>query len=759
MTRQRSVTRTHRLGKNPARRRLVGFGVSAGAFVAFGLAPLAAPVAGADFDDAIDAAFAPFLDTTTNALDWDAVLSPSAWDTFLAPAHWDGVLAELGALAVPGAANFDQADLADWVQQHLYAPIHAGMQAWITSDLGKSVNDVINTVFGSLVIGNGVDGTAAIPNGTAGGWLFGDGGAGWDSTEAGVAGGDGGAAGLFGTGGAGGDGGTGAIGGHGGNGGWLIGIGGDGGDGGSSDSGVGGYGGDGGSATGLFGIGGNGGDAGDGVYTGGRELPALGGAGGNGSSLLGTHGVHGQFGSLEGLPPGGVADLGTTGAWITDNDGRVVVLHGFGEVNKRAPFYPAADNEGFSDADAALLAANGFNVVRVGILWEGVEPRPGVIDYDYLAAINQTVQTLSNHGIYTVLDMHQDLYAAGLGGPLGYGDGAPDWAVQTGGMPDPDTGWPWTYALNPAENHVWDAFWRNSDAPDGIGLQNHYAQMWQAVAHYFKDDPHVVGYELMNEPWAGSTWLSTIFGNSFFEGQQLTSFYDQVASAIRSVDSTTTLYVEPSTLSGNLPIPTYLGEVDDPNVVYAFHDYCTMTALFGTDFGCSLWETIVHGYADAYASKYDVPVAITEFGASTNTGSITDTMTEANRYGYSWMFWDYTLIRYHDLHTPITDDTVDYATLTTLAQPYPLAVAGTPDSWSFSDGTFHFSYSTEMTDGSGHFAAGTHTEISVPALQYSDGYQVSVTGGHVVSAPGSPVLVIASDSGASTVTVTVTPAI
>ncbi|CAJ1497731.1 hypothetical protein [[Mycobacterium] holstebronense] len=96
--------------------------------------------------------------------------------------------------------------------------------------------------------------------------------------------------------------------------------------------------------------------------------------------------------------------------------------------------------------------------------------------------------------------------------------------------------------------------------------------------------------------------------------------------------------------------------------------------------------------------------------------------------------------------------------MTTLAQPYPLAVAGTPGAWSFADGTFSFSYSTEMASGSGHFAAGTQTEISVPALQYPDGYQVSVTGGHVVSAPGAPVLVIASDSAASTITVTVTPA-
>ena len=711
--------------------RVVGIAAATGAFLTFGLAPLVSPPpAQADFDDVIDAAIAPFLDSTAGGLDWDAVFSPTAWDTFWTPAHWDTILTELAGAALAGPALADPNTL---LLQYFYTPIHTGIEDWIHSDLGQQVNNLINqpflTLTGRALIGDGIDGTADHHNGTDGGWLFGDGGNGWHATESGGIGGAGGNAGMFGNGGNGGNG---------------------------ADGGLGGNGGDGGNGGWLMGNGGTGGDAGDGVYTGPGDLPALGGAGGNASMLLGTHGDHGHYGTLDGLPAGGVSDLGTTGAWITDNDGRVVILHGFGEVMKNSPFYPAA--EGFSDQDAALLAAQGFNVVRVGILWEGVEPQPGVIDYNYLASINQTIQTLSNHGIYTVLDMHQDLYAAGLGGPTGYGDGAPDWAVQTGGLPNPDTGWPWTYALNPAENHAWDRFWSNAAAPDGVGLQNHYAQMWQAVASYFKDDSSVVGYELMNEPWAGSTWLSTIFGNSFFEGQQLTPFYDQVAAAIRSVDPTTTLYFEPSTLSGNLPIPTYLGEVDDANTVFAFHDYCTMTALFGTDFGCSLWETIVHHNADAYASKYDLPVAITEFGASTNTGSITDTMTEANRYGYSWMFWDYTLIRDHDLHTPITDDTVDYATLTTLAQPYPLAVGGIPGAWSFADGTFNFNYSTAMASGDGSFAAGTQTEISVPALQYPDGYHVTVTGGHVVSAPNAPVLIIASDSGANTINVIVTRA-
>ncbi|MGB5796728.1 MAG: hypothetical protein WBH51_13185 [Mycolicibacter algericus] len=73
-------------------------------------------------------------------------------------------------------------------------------------------------------------------------------------------------------------------------------------------------------------------------------------------------------------------------------------------------------------------------------------------------------------------------------------------------------------------------------------------------------------------------------------------------------------------------------------------------------------------------------------------------------------------------------------------------------------GTFQFSYSTERADGLGSFDGGSTTTISTPVVEYPNGYQVSVTGGHVVSEPNAAVLTIASNDGADTVTVTVRPA-
>ncbi|MEO6794719.1 MAG: cellulase family glycosylhydrolase [Mycobacterium sp.] len=675
------------------------------------------PPAQADVDDVMEALFAPFL-TAAGAVDGDTLFSPVAWEAFLTPEHWDAALAVLTDPGPAPAVDF-------------YTGLHDAAEQWIASPLGGQVDGFINHLFGSTIIGDGAAGTEANPDGGSGGWLFGDGGAGWSSTTDGAAGGSGGAAGIFGNGGEGGDGGAGAAGGDGGAGGWLMGN------------------------------GGNGGEAGNGDTLSG--LPALGGAGGNPGLWSGDHGAVGRFSALPGGITGTTAPpVEVSNGWLTNGDGQVVMLHGLNQVYKIPPYEPSAD--GFSADDAAFLAANGFNAVRLGIIWSGVEPEPGVIDYDYLASIQQTVQILGQHNIVAILDMHQDLYNEQFGG-----EGAPDWATDGGGLWNPDAGFPANYFLNPAENHAWDAFWGNAKAPDGVGLLNHYAQTWQAVAHYFKGDPNVGGYEIMNEPWPGTTWLGSLFGNPYFEGQQLTPFYNQVDAAIRSVDPNKTVFFEPTTLVGSLPMQTQLGSVEDPNSVYSFHNYCITTSLIpDASFGCDLNADIVLGFASAYAQEHNIPALMTEFGATNTIPTITAGINSANQHLIGWTEWAYSgnditsaspdgqaLVL--DPSKPPIGDNVNFDKLDALAQPYPQLISGTPTSWSFSNGTFAFSYSTDHADGSGSFGAGAQTTISVPPGQYPNGYSVSVTGGHVTSMSGASVLTINSDAGASAVTVTVTP--
>jgi endoglycosylceramidase len=746
------------------RSRVLGAGSAVGAFWAFGMIPLSTPpTAHADdfgLGDLISDVLVSASSATASAGDVVADTSPAATQAALelsgqafdhalaAVATTTNPLAELANAPVPETLTAE-----GLFQQFIYDPIHTAIEDWINSPSGEQVDNLINTTSGQLLIGNGADGTPADPNGGAGGLLFGDGGNGYDeSGNASVDGGDGGnAQGLFGNGGDGGDGGAGAAGGAGGNGGSMFGIGGDGGDG-----GAGGNGGDGGNGGSMFGNGGDGGDAGDG----GSGLPALGGAGGN-AGMLGSHGAVGHYGTLDGGPPADTGGLSTTGTWLTDSDGKVVVMHGLNEVYKIAPFEPSAG--GFSDDDAAFLAANGFNAVRLGIIWEAVEPEPGVFNDAYLGSIEQTVQTLAHHGIYTVLDMHQDGYATLLGG-----EGAPNWAVDTGGLPNNQVGgFPISTLLNPAAQHAIGAFWSNTQGPNGIGLENDYAQMWEHVANYFKGDPDVAGYEIMNEPYptAGQS-LASLFGSPAFDTQVLTPFYDQATSAIRAVDPDTPVFFEPNALF-DFGAPTHLGAVDFDHTVFSYHAYC-LTEIAGN--GCFPDVAGITDQAAAYAKANDIPAMLTEFGTigtTSNLDTLTDPMQSANQNGFGWAEWAYTgqsditgspdtewLVK--DPNLPPVGDNVDTAKLAVLAEPYPQLVAGTPGAWSFDNGTFQFSYSTEMADGTGSFSPGAQTEISVPAIEYPNGYEVSVTGGQVVSAPNAPELVIASDGSANAVTVTVT---
>ena len=89
--------------------------------------------------------------------------------------------------------------------------------------------------------------------------------------------------------------------------------------------------------------------------------------------------------------------LGHSGRWITDADGRVTVLHGLNMVYKRPPYAP--DAIGFGDDDAAFLASEGYNTVRLGLIYKAIEPQPGQYDDAYLARIENTVNVLGRHGI------------------------------------------------------------------------------------------------------------------------------------------------------------------------------------------------------------------------------------------------------------------------------------------------------------------------------------------------------------------------
>lgn len=37
-------------------------------------------------------------------------------------------------------------------------------------------------------------------------------------------------------------------------------------------------------------------------------------------------------------------------------------------------------------------------------------------------------------------------------------------------------------------------------------IQDHFARFWGTVAYHFSSNPYILGYELLNEPWAGDIY-------------------------------------------------------------------------------------------------------------------------------------------------------------------------------------------------------------------------------------------------------------
>ena len=457
------------------------------------------------------------------------------------------------------------------------------------------------------------------------------------------------------------------------------------------------------------------------------------------------------------------APIGHAGQWITDASGRVLLVTGVNMVNKLTPYTPAAD--GFDAADGAFLAANGFTAVRVGVLWEALEPQPGVFNDSYLASIESTVQMLGSYGITSLLDFHQDMYNEEF-----QGEGAPAWAVDDNSLPAvPELGFPANYFLQPALQTAENNFWANATV-DGEGLQNWYAGAWQHVAAYFDGNPDILGYDLYNEPVPGSSILSCMLSAAACSSQDatLTSFYTKVTAAIRTVNKTTLLFDEPW-VTFDTGTSSALGSTGDSETGFSFHDYCPFASVSTSlNFACPPFNDEVFSNAAAVSARTGDALLLTEFGATNDASILSTVVADAAQAKVGWLMWSFCgcgdptgsasvegLV--NDAASAPTGSNVNTAMLDALAVPHPELVAGTPQSYGYTTATsvFTLTYSTERADGSGTFPAGSQTSVAVPAVQYPSGYAVTVSGASVVSA-GS-VLDISSCPGATSVTVTVKP--
>ena len=245
---------------------------------------------------------------------------------------------------------------------------------------------------------------------------------------------------------------------------------------------------------------------------------------------------------------------------LIDSLGREVYFHGTNVVVKQFPWHP--DTKGFSDGtfseqDMKLLKSLSLNVVRLGFMWPGLEPTRGIYNETYMAIMQKIVSLSEKYGIYILLDMHQNAYSRVL-----CIEGLPAWAVNTGsarGFPeplhkpfvaDPKTGmptdedcakFPWSsYYFTEATSMAFQNLYKNTD-----GFLDSYAAFWSKTASGFRDFDNVIGYELINEPWAGDIYSNPLLlVPGVADKINLEPVYDVLSKAIREHDQQHCIFFE-----------------------------------------------------------------------------------------------------------------------------------------------------------------------------------------------------------------------
>ncbi len=401
--------------------------------------------------------------------------------------------------------------------------------------------------------------------------------------------------------------------------------------------------------------------------------------------------------------------------WIRDRAGRVVLLRGanysgleFGNFIGR--------RHGPEESDFAQMASWGFNIIRLPIAWNYLEPAPNQFVDTYLREqVDAVVGFASRYGILVVPEMHQFQWSACFTN----GNGAPAWVCEGRGYSD-DLAGQWRAACD---------FFQGGLAPDGRPLMDHFVDAWRLVARHYAGDRRVAGFDFFNEPIAFSC-----LPPPRFEQEVLNPFYRRLRAAVEAEGATQTFFFCPS-ITRNAGIPAVL-ENFAPNVVYAPHLYTQTFGLPELKYnGDASTITADYELASAEAQTLGGPLFAGEFGGNTNAEGgflaaneqfLRDTLAEQDRRLVGGAVWAY--FPSDNTFSVVDAEGNEKGNLVNiLARPYARRIAGIPTAMRFDLDSREFSFSFRDDP---ERQAPDPTEIFLPvARHYPSGFSVEVTPG------------------------------
>ncbi|GFF35857.1 endoglycoceramidase [Aspergillus udagawae] len=416
---------------------------------------------------------------------------------------------------------------------------------------------------------------------------------------------------------------------------------------------------------------------------------------------------------------------------IVDEFGRTRFFHGTNVVMKETPWYRPLEwvpgVSSFGEQDVQNLHDLGLNIVRLGHSWAGAEPVRGQYNQTFLDIMKKQTKMAEDHGLYVLVDVHQDVLARQL-----CGHGVPDWFVKkdwvsswkrypfplkltpfpvdNNGFPSPQSlcgsvDWSLSYT----SVAVCNAFGRLYNNYDGLG--DAFAAYWKKLASEYVETTNVVGYNLLNEPWVGDSVADpTLLVPGVADHKVLEGLWNRAAKQIRTVDNDTLIWFEGATidiLSGFNNVP--LG--DGSKSVHSFHYYSPPQLS-------SISTTLNNRRKDN--ERLRTAGVLTELtfwmGDDKQMQGLADAMSATDANMVSWIGWAYENLYNGTSGQPYPELAKHYS------RAYPAAVAGTPSSFSFdeSSATFKLQFTSDPN-------IKAPTEIILPPSTFPNGYKVQVS--------------------------------
>ncbi|MCM1333284.1 MAG: glycoside hydrolase family 5 protein [Bacteroides sp.] len=250
-----------------------------------------------------------------------------------------------------------------------------------------------------------------------------------------------------------------------------------------------------------------------------------------------------------------------------------------------ADFWKQFKDNYITRKDVEFIASTGANTIRLPFhykLFTDEDYMGLASSQDGFARVDSVVKWCRDNELYLILDMHD--------APGG----------QTGDNIDDSYGYPWLF--------------------DDESAQQKFCDIWRDIAEYYKNEPVILGYELINEP------IAPYFENVDELNSKLEPLHKRAVAAIREVDKNHIILLGGSQWNGNFK-PFADWKYDD-KLMYTCHRY-------GSEPTADAIRSIIE-----FRDSVNLPMYMGEIGHNTYEWqrAFCDVMEE-NNIGYT--FWPY----------------------------------------------------------------------------------------------------------------------